>query len=81
MARKDTANRVRWDVSSRISERALRRVLESADQKFRQLDMEKPKVWGHDADTKKESLSEIKWVDATNGRRFVVHIYIYTHDI
>lgn len=30
----------------RISERALRKVLESADQKFRQLDMEKPKVAG-----------------------------------
>lgn len=34
------------DQCIRISERALRKVLESADQKFRQLDMEKPKVAG-----------------------------------
>lgn len=31
--------------SARISERALRRVLESADMKFRQLDMENPKAF------------------------------------
>lgn len=31
-------------ISRRISERALRKVLESADMKYRQMDMEKPKA-------------------------------------
>eukprot|EP00434_Breviolum_minutum_P020003 symbB.v1.2.017646.t1/scaffold1373.1/size231899/11 len=34
------------DQCIRISERALRKVLESADMKYRQMDMEKPKVVG-----------------------------------
>ena len=44
MSKTSRAFQISVGISRRISERALRKVLESADMKYRQMDMEKPKA-------------------------------------